>query len=45
MDNVLLDNNILMNIFPARRRPRVYRHRPSQLLDTFTDEEIRDRWL
>ena len=44
MDNVLLDNNILMNIFPARRRPRVYRHRPSQLLDTFTDEEIRDRY-
>ena len=28
----------------APRRPRVYRHRPSQLQDTFTDEEIRNRY-
>ena len=44
MDNVLF-NNVLMNNDPApRRRARVYRHRPSQLLDTFPDEEIRSRY-
>ena len=39
MENVLY-NNVLMNDYPAR----VYRHRPSQLLDTFPEEEIRSRY-
>ena len=33
-----------MRHLPHRRRPRLYRHVPSQFLDTFTDEEIRDRY-
>ena len=42
MNNVLYDNAVLARQVP--RRPRVYRHRPLQLLDTYTDEEIRDRY-
>ena len=41
MNNVLLNNN-LMGV--DVRKPRNYRHRPSPLLDTFTDAEIRDRY-
>ena len=44
MNNVLFDNNLMLRHPHHRRRPRVHRHRPSQLLDTFTDEEIRDRY-
>ena len=44
MNNVLFDNNLMLRHPPHRRRPRVYRHRPSHHLDTFTDEEIRDRY-
>ena len=44
MNNVLFNNNsVIHHNFPPRR-PRVYRHRPSQLCDTFTDEEIRNRY-
>ena len=44
MNKVLFDNNLMLRHSPRRRRPRVYRHRPTQLLDTFTDKEIRDRY-
>ena len=39
-------NNILYNpdMLEIPRRPRVYRNRPIQLADTFTDDEIRDRY-
>ena len=43
MNNVLFNNNV-MGAVAAVRRPRTYRHRPSQLLDTFSEEEIRDRY-
>ena len=42
MNNVLFNNRVMGNGIAAARRPRVYRHRPSQLLDVFTEEEIRD---
>lgn len=44
MNNVLFNNRVMGNGIAAARRPRVYRHRPSQLLDVFTEEEIRDRY-
>ena len=45
MNNVLFNNHVMgPGVIPRRRRPRVYRHRPSQLLDVYTDEEIRDRY-
>ena len=43
MNNALFNNVVLQQPF-RRRRPRVYRHRPSQLQDTFTNEEIRNRY-
>ena len=42
MDNVLL-NDVIMRDLPVRR-PRTYRHRPSQLMDTYTEKEIHDRF-
>ena len=45
MNNVLFNNHVIgPGIVPRARRPRVYRHHPSQLLDTYTEEEIRDRY-
>lgn len=41
MNNIIF--NDILNV-QRPRRPRQYRHRPSQLLDTFTDTEIRDRY-
>ena len=43
MDNIVM-NDIVMDNVVASRRPRTYRHRPSQLLDTFTETEIHDRY-
>ena len=43
MNNALYNNVVFARQHPPRR-PRVYRHRPSQLLDVFTDEEIRNRY-
>ena len=39
MNNILFNNNLMLGLPPRRRRPRVYRHRPSQLLDSYTDKE------
>ena len=44
MNNTLFNNNLVVHRHFQPRRPRVYRHRPSQLQDTFTDEEIRNRY-
>ena len=45
MNNVLFNNHVMgPGVIPRQRRRRVYRHRPSQLLDVYTDEEIRDRY-
>ena len=44
MNNALFNNNLVVHRQFQPRRPRVYRHRPSQLQDTFTDEEIRNRY-
>ena len=44
MNNALFNNNLVINRHLNRRRPRTYRHRPSPLSDTFTDEEIRQRY-
>ena len=43
MNNVLFNNNV-MGAAAVARRPRTFRHRPSQLLDTFTEAEIRERY-
>ena len=40
MNNILYNDNYL----PIRRRPREYRRRLSMLLDTYPDEEIRERY-
>ena len=42
MDNIVF-NDVLMGDQPVRR-PRTYRHRPSQLMDTYTEKGIRDRF-
>ena len=42
MDNVIF-NDVVMRDLPVRR-PRTYRHRPSQLMDTYTEKEIHDRF-
>ena len=44
MNNILFNNNLMLGRPLRQRRPRVYRHRPSQLLDSYTDEKIRDRY-
>ena len=44
MNNALFNNNLVIHRQFNRRRPRTYRHRPSQLSGTFTDEEIRHRY-
>ena len=44
MNNALFNNNLVVHRNFPPRRPRVYRHRPSQLQDTFTDGEIRNRY-
>ena len=45
MNNILFNNHMVgPGVIPRRRRQRVYRHRPSQLLDVYTDEEIRQRY-
>ena len=44
MNNVV--NNNILGLYQQQRvrRPRQYKHRPSQLLDVYTDEEIRTRY-
>ena len=40
-----MNDLVYNNIYPAvRRRPRVYRRRPDMLMDTYTDNEIRERY-
>ena len=41
MNNLLYNNATLAQGNPPRR-PKIYRHRPSQLLDVYTAEEIRE---
>ena len=41
MNNIVMNNVVMGNL---ARRPRTYRHRPSQLLDNFTEAEIHDRY-
>ena len=49
MNNVLFNNGVVANYnqrgqVGVRQRPRQFRHRRSQLLDVYTEEEIRDRY-
>ena len=44
MNNVLFNNNLVIHRQYLPRRPRVYRHCPSQLHDSFTDEKIQSRY-
>ena len=44
MNNAMFNTNLILRRQPAVRRPRVYRHRPSQMQERFTDEEIRNRY-